>query len=62
MNSPWRRPGAWGGYTETIDAQTRLELVPRMDEVKLRKIIAWPETQKTVRAAAERRLKQLTKS
>jgi len=39
----------------------RLKWVRRMDPVKLQRVIRWPTTQKTVRAAARSRLRKLNR-
>ncbi len=53
----------WGGevirpaYSE---ARSRLDRVREAGPDKLREMIAWPDVQKTVRQAAERRLRKLS--
>lgn len=48
---------------ETCDAESRLDVVRKeTDPQRLRDFIAWEFTQKTVRQAAERRLRKIVKS
>ena len=55
MNNPWEASN--GTY---CDAQSRLDRVKRMTVPQLVAAIDWPDTQKTVRIAAARRLRKLT--
>jgi hypothetical protein len=51
-----------GQQCRTIDAQSRLAEVRAMTSPsKLQAVIDWPDTQKTVRRAAERRLRNVTR-
>ncbi|HEY9282345.1 MAG TPA: hypothetical protein VIP46_02725 [Pyrinomonadaceae bacterium] len=61
MNTnPFLRPDLGPGV-QTIDAPGRLRLVKTYGPDKLRQVIALPGVQKTVREAAERRLRKLEK-
>ena len=61
--NPWERRSVLGGgsKTEICDVTSRSEVVRESGVEKLRAIIAWPGTQKTVRDLARARLKKLTK-
>lgn len=62
FKNPFRKPGLPGfglEYTETVDAQGRLEEVRTFNTNQLRAVIAMPNVQKTVKLAAERRLRKL---
>jgi pantothenate kinase-related protein Tda10 len=43
----------------TLDAVSRIDRLKTMTAAELRDVLAWPDTQKTVRAAARRRLDHL---
>lgn len=61
-DNPFRRlaPPGWGiQFVETIDAQSRLDMVRKFDAEQLRAVISMPGVQKAVRLAAERRLRSL---
>lgn len=63
MRNPWRTASAFGMGVdrpmEVVEEAARLSLIERYDEVKLKKIIAWPETQSAVVIAAVKRLRKL---
>lgn len=62
MTNPWlvKTPGF--PNCQTFCAADRTEIVRKeTDAAKLQTIIDWPDTQRTVRAAAERRLRRLGK-
>lgn len=64
MRNPWKTATAYGmGMSgialEVTTAEARLALVERYDPVKLKQVIAWPETQKSVKLAAQKRLRKL---
>jgi len=62
MNNPWRYYSEVSRqHVETCDCVSRLEIVKEADVDKLRKIIAWPETQSSVRKRAQGRLATLIK-
>lgn len=48
-------------HVETVDAKDRLEAVKSFNAAELRAVIDLPNVQKTVRVAAERRLRKLAK-
>lgn len=52
-------PGFGLEHIETVDAQSRLEEVRTFNVGQLRAVIAMPRLQKTVKQAAERRLRKL---
>lgn len=55
-------PFCWimnGHEVQALDAQSRIHRLREFSPAQLRAVIALPDVQKTVRAAAERRLKQL---
>lgn len=60
-NNPFQKPASYApsGYTEAIDTQTRLEEVRRFTGNQLRQVIELKGVQKTVRVAAERRLRKM---
>jgi hypothetical protein len=62
-DDPWRRPVPHYyaiPHTTVIDAESRLEEIKRSTDITwLRKVLAWPDNQVSVRAAAERRLRKL---
>jgi len=43
-----------------VDVESRLSRVKEANPKKLKEMIEWPDTQKTVRLAAERRLRKIT--
>lgn len=57
-DNPFRIPRL-GPTVQAIDAQSRLDMVKRFGPEELRRVLALPGVQKTVRQAAERRLKKL---
>jgi hypothetical protein len=63
IKNPWLRPAPDYYYPveeiEPVSAQDRLEELKGFDKRKITEIIAWPGTQRTVKLAAERRLKKL---
>jgi hypothetical protein len=60
VNNPFRYKHALGGgYVQAIDAESRLRMVKTFGPDELRAVIHLPGIQKTVREAAERRLKKL---
>jgi hypothetical protein len=63
--NPWARSAPKGWPVDEVqicDAGSRSEEIQKTDDPQvLRAMIAWPDTQKTVRATAERRLRKLTK-
>ena len=67
-DDPWARElevPAPGGvpYTVTCDTEGRLDLIrDSTDVLWLRKVLAWPDNQVIVRAAAERRLRKLQRA
>ena len=65
MKNPWLRP-APENYPEkeiqSVSVEDRLMEIAKFDLQKLRAIILWTGTQKTVRIAAERKLKKLAKA
>lgn len=56
MTDPWIKGSGRGSY---LCVASRLDLVARMGTEELQAAIAWPNTQKTVQHAAERRLRRL---
>jgi len=67
MKNPWETGETfrWAGRVTRpawCDARSRLDRVREAGPEKLRAMIAWPDTQKTVRQAAERRLRKLGKN
>lgn len=56
--NPWSS-GSWGNYCGVDDRMHCLRCT--VDIERIRAMIAWPSTQKTVRLAAERRLRKLLK-
>ena|GEM_PF-6704600 len=61
MTNPWEYP-AYGTTIATNDGPSRLAIIKRCTNVKkLRAYMAWEGTQKTVRLAAERRIRKLQK-
>jgi hypothetical protein len=60
MNNPFRRMMC-GHEVEDIVVQSRLDRVREFNAEQLRAVLALDDVQKTVRAAAERRLRQLEK-
>ena len=62
MSNPWAYNIRGIGRVQTADARPRTEKVrDSTDSEWLRAVIAWPHTQKTVRLAAERRLRKLAR-
>lgn len=63
MKDPWLTGSVFCGIRcRTCGCDDRLRIVKRATPDQLRAIIAWPDTQKTVRLAAERRLRKLDHS
>lgn len=62
VKNPWIRQSQLypGHETQICDAGSRSQAVKDMPAERLLLVIAWPGTQKTVRLAAERRLRKLT--
>lgn len=61
MKNPWRTGTVCGGVEVAwVDAENRMRRVKNADAKELKEMIKWPDTQKTVRLAAERRLQKLT--
>ena len=65
MKNPWEtgETHRWGGTIirpAYADVSSRLDRVREAGPQKLRAMIAWPGTQKTVRQAAQRRLRKLS--
>ena len=63
MKNPWLRPAPeWYPVSEvqSVSVDDRRKELTSFDQRKLKAVILWPDTQKTVRLAAERRLKALT--
>jgi len=65
MKNPWETGETfrWGGKVirhAYCDARSRLDRVREAGPETLLAMIAWPGTQKTVRLAAERRLRKLS--
>jgi hypothetical protein len=60
MRNPWLVP-EYGKGVQTYSAEERLSKLKKMSAAQLRAAIAWPETQKTVRKAADARLRRLLK-
>jgi len=62
MKNPWLRPAPEGCPVKEIQSVSvedrKLEL-KKFDVKKMKAVIAWPETQKSVRIVAERRLKKM---
>lgn len=58
MNDPWAC-FKYGQRVRFVDVNSRLRRVEEADERKLREMFDWPDTQKTVRLAVERRLKRI---
>ena len=56
MRNPWLRPVP-GSYPvkkiQAVSVEDRIEKLKFFDSAKLRAVISWPGTQKTVRAKAE---------
>ncbi len=64
MKNPWLKKKSYGNRIEEMgpaSVEDRLYALKSFDVEKLRKVIDYPATQKTVRIAAERRLRKLTK-
>jgi len=62
MTNPWRYYSEVSRqHVQTCDCVSRLEIVKEADIDKLREIIAWPETQSSVRKRAQGRLNTLLK-
>jgi len=67
MKNPWETGETfrWGGAITRPayrDVSSRLDRVREAGPKQLREMIAWPDTQKTVRQAAERRLRKFSAS
>ena len=64
LTNPWRCTNPlYPVGTQTCDAASRLEMVKiTSDPLWLNAVTLWPETQKTVRQAAERRLRWVNKA
>jgi hypothetical protein len=61
MKNPWETGAVCGGVKVAwVDAENRMRRVKEANAKKLKAMIKWPDTQKTVRLAAERRLRKLT--
>ncbi|NQU75723.1 MAG: hypothetical protein HQ546_05355 [Planctomycetes bacterium] len=63
MKNPWETGEVYAGIRSAwCDATSRIDRVRETtDAAKFRDMIAWPDTQKTVRLAAERRLRKIEK-
>lgn len=64
MKNPWlkKAPEYWGDmWIQAITVDDRLKELKEFGINKLKQVIRYPGTQKTVRKAAERRLKALKK-
>lgn len=63
MKNPWLKPAPAHYYPVTevapTGAEDRKKELKEFNPAKLKAVIAWPGTQKTVRIAAERQLKKL---
>ena len=59
MKNPWLRGQYEGRDTQIVDVASRLHAIKNMNADELKSAIQWPETQKTVRQAAERRLRKV---
>jgi len=53
--NPWEYQ-SFGHTVQTCDAASRIAKLKHMTASELRDVMAWPDTQKTVRAAARRAL------
>ncbi|MBN1104736.1 MAG: hypothetical protein JXL84_15060 [Deltaproteobacteria bacterium] len=65
MKDPWLKPAPAGYPVREImscSVQDRLYDLRKFNVKKLKAVIAWPETQKTVKDAARRRLRKLEKA
>ena len=63
MKNPWLRPAPeWYPVNEIqpMSVNDRRMELKSFDQRKLKAVVLWPHTQKTVRLAAERQLKKLT--
>ena len=58
--NPWLVRHAYGTEVQYVDVGSRLGQVREANARKLKEMIEWPDTQKTVRLAAERRLRKIT--
>lgn len=61
MKNPWICGQYDGHEMQTVDATSRLDAIKRMNADELRAVIAWPDNQKAVQQAAERKLRKLSK-
>ncbi|MCP4259071.1 MAG: hypothetical protein GY774_16420 [Planctomycetes bacterium] len=59
MKNPWLA-NEYGKGAAYCDVESRIRLVKEASTKKLKEMINWPDTQKTVRVAAERRLRKIT--
>lgn len=58
--NPWSAGRGYGTECAWVDVESRLMRVKEANAKKLKEMIEWPDTQKTVRLAAERRLRKIT--
>jgi len=65
QKNPWVIPFKWNGSTvamEHCDAESRIAEIKRSEDVAwLRLVLAWKDSQISVRVAAQRRLRKLSK-
>lgn len=61
IKSPWLAKVYGVQGCEYGDVESRISRVKEANAKKLKEMIKWPDTQKTVRLAAERRLRKISK-
>ena len=62
MKNPWLRPAPEGcpvTEIQTVSVEDRILELKKFDVRKMKAVIAWPGTQKSVRIVAERKLKKM---
>lgn len=62
MNNPWEDGHVFCGVkSQYCGVEDRLSIIKNLPPTILRAALAWPDTQKTVRLALERRLRKLSR-
>ena len=61
MKNPWLYKMG-DRLVQAVSAEDRIFKLKSLNETELRAVIAWPDTQKTVRARAEAQLKRVRRS
>jgi hypothetical protein len=59
--NPFITGSAWGHKIQAFDAQSRLDMIKHFDREQLQAVVTMPGVQKTVKQAAERKLRKLEK-